>query len=77
MARQVDGLIWQVREDGNGTSEVAVRRDALAAILPLAEAGLAHVDIDAAADLCAAVSYFRAILSDDGDAGSAGSLAPA
>jgi integrase len=74
VARQVDSLIWEVREDGG---EVAVKRDALAAILPLAEAGLAHSDIEAVADLQAAVNYLRAILSnDEGDDGPAGSLAP-
>jgi hypothetical protein len=48
VARQVDSLIWQARGGSAegvapvGTSMVPVRRDTLATILNLAEAGLAH-----------------------------------
>jgi hypothetical protein len=54
-----------------------VMSNALAAILPFAEAGLAHSDIEAVAGLQAAVNCLRAVLSNDGgDDGPAGSLAP-
>ena len=73
----MDSLIWEVREDGDDGGEAAVKRDALAAILPFAEAGLAHSDIEAVAGLQAAVNCLRAVLSNDGgDDGPAGSLAP-
>ncbi|MGH8833575.1 MAG: tyrosine-type recombinase/integrase [Actinomycetes bacterium] len=34
VARQVDGLIWQARDEGDAGGIVTVRRDVLAAILP-------------------------------------------
>lgn len=64
VARQVDSLIWEVGDDSGKGGEVTVRRDVLAAILPLAEAGLARGDFNALAELEAAVRYLRAILAD-------------
>ena len=65
VAAQVGDLIWEVRSDGGGEDAVMVRRDSLAAILPLVEEGLTRGGSDdvgladlqeALADLCAALS---------------------
>jgi integrase len=67
VARQVDGLIWQARDEGDAGGIVTVRRDVLAAILPLAEVGLAHSDVMTLTDAHEAVAQLRAVLSRESD----------
>ena len=67
VARQVDGLIWQVRDKGDAGRIVTVRRDLLAAILPLAEVGLAHSDVTTLTVAHEAVAQLRAVLSRESD----------
>jgi site-specific recombinase XerD len=62
VASQVDSLIWAARTEGTAAETVTVRRDSLAAILPLVEDQLLTDDIDmtklesALADLHTALS---------------------
>jgi hypothetical protein len=44
VATQVDGLIWAARSDHSAEQAVTVRRESLAAILPLVERGLLNRD---------------------------------
>ena len=70
VARQVDDLIWQAR--GRGASSAAGNEDAvpvdrgvLAAILRLAEVGLAHCEPAEMAAAGEAVEFLRAALTDN------------
>jgi hypothetical protein len=70
VASQVDGLIWEARTDDAANATVTVRREPLAAILPLVEDGLLTQnrsdEIDVAA-LTAALADLRTALSEPDD----------
>lgn len=70
VASQVDGLIWDARADDAAKAAVTVRRESLAAILPLVEDGLlTHDDRDEidVAGLTAALADLRTALSEPDD----------
>jgi len=67
VARQVDGIIWQAWDESDAGGIVSVSRDVLAAILPLAEVGLAHGDVMALTGAHEAVAQLRAVLSRESD----------
>ncbi|HXL89562.1 MAG TPA: hypothetical protein VN969_11430, partial [Streptosporangiaceae bacterium] len=66
VAGQVDQVIWQTTSSPDSTGLVAVRREALAVILPIVDIGLAQSDIDVLADLEDAIAHLRAALADEG-----------
>jgi integrase len=64
VARQVDGLIWQARGDAADATTVPVNRGSLAAILRLAELGLARGDRTVTTDEREAIEHIRTVLAD-------------
>ncbi len=78
VARQVDGLIWQAVSTAAHDSTIPVSRDSLAAILRLAELGLAHADEAVMAEVQEAMEEIRAVLaSAPSDQGAAAGELPA
>jgi len=66
VAGQVGQVIWQTTSSPDSTDMVTVRREALAIILPIVDAGLAHSDVEALADLEDAIAHLRAALAGSG-----------
>jgi hypothetical protein len=61
VARQVDDLIWRPR--GADAATVPVNRGSLAALLRLAELGVAQTDSTVTADTRAALDHIRRVLA--------------
>jgi integrase len=69
VAGQVDEVIWQTTSSPASADVVTVRREALAVILPIADIGLAHSDVETLTDLEDAIAHLRAALADESGPG--------
>ncbi len=64
VAGQVGQVLWQTTSSPGRTDLVTVRREALTAILPIVDIGLANSDVEVLADLEDAIAHLRAALID-------------